>query len=123
MYKGFFGEENKSQTHHFKNVLEGFFPICSQEVLQDIPNGISIFFRHKLQLNFHEYITCKGVGGWEALHIVCGNANSFLPTCKLENEDGQCSLEDLEEQQRSLEGLLKRDNEEETLHVSNLEET
>jgi hypothetical protein len=29
------------------------------------PNGISIssqyFFRHKLQLNFHECITCKGV--------------------------------------------------------------
>jgi hypothetical protein len=39
--------------------------------------------------------------------------NSFLLTCKLENEDGQYSLEDLEEQ-RSLQGLLKRDNEEET---------
>jgi hypothetical protein len=34
----------------------------------------------------------------------------------LPNEDGQCSLEDLEGQ-CSLEGLLKRDNEEETLHV------
>jgi hypothetical protein len=38
----------------------------------------------------------------------------LLPICKLENEGGQYSLKDLEGR-CSIEGLLKRDNEEETL--------
>jgi len=53
MYKGYFLGESKAQSHHSYNFFGVFLPICPQEVLQDIPNGISISSQYFLDTNYN----------------------------------------------------------------------